>query len=132
MYFFRTFKKSTAPYKVHNMGLRYIKDPKLQYFEFIHLCVSRKSRDFGSPPCRQKFSQNILTSPSRLISPTSSTHAHIYSFSITTCILLFSFTKFTYKKRSERKSLHKGAHALTSSLLKWLHLCSSSLYTCRI
>ncbi len=23
--FFRTFKKSTAPYKVHNMGLRYIK-----------------------------------------------------------------------------------------------------------
>ncbi len=26
MYFFRTFKKSTAPYKVHNMGLRYIKN----------------------------------------------------------------------------------------------------------
>ncbi len=25
MYFFRTYKKSTAPYKVHNMGLRYIK-----------------------------------------------------------------------------------------------------------
>ncbi len=25
MHFFRTFKKSTAPYKVHNMGLRYIK-----------------------------------------------------------------------------------------------------------
>jgi hypothetical protein len=25
MYFFRTFKKSTAPYNVHNMGLRYIK-----------------------------------------------------------------------------------------------------------
>jgi hypothetical protein len=24
MYFFRTFKKSTAPYKVHNMGLLYI------------------------------------------------------------------------------------------------------------
>ncbi len=24
MYFFRTFKKSTAPYKVHNIGLRYI------------------------------------------------------------------------------------------------------------
>ena len=24
MYFFRTFKKSTAPYKVHNMDLRYI------------------------------------------------------------------------------------------------------------
>ncbi len=24
MYFFRTFTKSTAPYKVHNMGLRYI------------------------------------------------------------------------------------------------------------
>ncbi len=24
MYFFRTFKKSTAPYKVHNMGLQYI------------------------------------------------------------------------------------------------------------
>jgi hypothetical protein len=23
MYFFRTFQKSTAPYKVHNMGLRY-------------------------------------------------------------------------------------------------------------
>ena len=26
MYFFRPFKKSTAPYKVHNMGLRYIKE----------------------------------------------------------------------------------------------------------
>ncbi len=26
MYFFRTFKKSTVPYKVHNMGLRYIKN----------------------------------------------------------------------------------------------------------
>jgi len=25
---FRTFKKSTAPYKVHNMGLRYIKNSK--------------------------------------------------------------------------------------------------------
>ena len=25
MYFFRTFKKSTAPYKVHNLGIRYIK-----------------------------------------------------------------------------------------------------------
>ncbi len=25
LYFFRTFKKSTAPYKVHNMGPRYIK-----------------------------------------------------------------------------------------------------------
>ncbi len=25
LYFFRTFKKSTAPYKVHNMGLWYIK-----------------------------------------------------------------------------------------------------------
>ncbi len=29
MYFFRTFKKSTAPYKVHNMGLRYIKIKKV-------------------------------------------------------------------------------------------------------
>ncbi len=25
MHFFRTFRKSTVPYKVHNMGLRYIK-----------------------------------------------------------------------------------------------------------
>ncbi len=25
MYFFRTFKKSTTPYEVHNMGLRYMK-----------------------------------------------------------------------------------------------------------
>jgi hypothetical protein len=31
MYFFRTFKKSTAPYKVHNMGLRYIKCQKELY-----------------------------------------------------------------------------------------------------
>jgi hypothetical protein len=28
--FFRTFKESTAPYKVHNMGLRYIKCQKKQ------------------------------------------------------------------------------------------------------
>jgi hypothetical protein len=26
MYFFRPFKKSTAPYKVHNMGLWYVKE----------------------------------------------------------------------------------------------------------
>ena len=45
MYFFRTFKKSTAPYKVHNMGLRYIKDFSIvsviyvfiYFFEIRHL-----------------------------------------------------------------------------------------------
>ena len=31
MYFFRTFKKSTTPYKVHNMGLRYIKLPMYSF-----------------------------------------------------------------------------------------------------
>jgi hypothetical protein len=35
MYFFRTFKKSTAPYKVHNMGLRYIKYQTYLYTEMI-------------------------------------------------------------------------------------------------
>jgi hypothetical protein len=30
MYFFRTFKKSTVLYKVHNMGLRYIKNYTLK------------------------------------------------------------------------------------------------------
>ncbi len=33
MYFFRTFKKSTAPYKVHNMGLRYIKTISLLKYQ---------------------------------------------------------------------------------------------------
>jgi hypothetical protein len=32
MYFFRTFKKSTALYKVHNMVLRYIKEKMPQEF----------------------------------------------------------------------------------------------------
>ncbi len=35
MYFFRTFKKSTAPYKVHNMGLRYIKYYNIIYKYYI-------------------------------------------------------------------------------------------------
>ncbi len=34
MYFFRTFKKSTAPYKVHNMGLRYIKN-KIKFSSYL-------------------------------------------------------------------------------------------------
>jgi hypothetical protein len=34
MYFFRTFKKSTAPYKVHNMGLRLLDTPKPPLFKF--------------------------------------------------------------------------------------------------
>ncbi len=43
MYFFRTFKKSTAPYKVHNMGFRYIKiflpfSPLTQILVF-ELCI---------------------------------------------------------------------------------------------
>ncbi len=32
MYFFRTFKKSTAPYKVHNMGRWYIKKDSVSRF----------------------------------------------------------------------------------------------------
>jgi hypothetical protein len=36
MYFFRTFKKSTAPYKVHNMGLWYIK----YSMEYLFLCLA--------------------------------------------------------------------------------------------
>ncbi len=36
MYFFKTFKKSTVPYKVHNMGLRYIKSP----FHMVNLRIS--------------------------------------------------------------------------------------------
>jgi hypothetical protein len=35
VYFFRTFKKSTALYKVHYMGLRYIKLPSQGYLFFI-------------------------------------------------------------------------------------------------
>jgi hypothetical protein len=35
MYFFRTFKKSTAPYKVHNMGLRYTKVVMIQIVYFF-------------------------------------------------------------------------------------------------
>jgi hypothetical protein len=40
MYFFRTFKKSTVPYKVHNMGLRYIKSTFTVWVEF---CPAQKS-----------------------------------------------------------------------------------------
>ncbi len=42
MYFFRTFKKSTALYKVQNMGLRYIKYIKqwtLGYNDFNNLVL---------------------------------------------------------------------------------------------
>ncbi len=41
MYFFRTFKKSTAPYKVHNMGLRYIKNLLLAFSQSEHSLVSQ-------------------------------------------------------------------------------------------
>jgi hypothetical protein len=34
MYFFKTFKKSTAPYKVHYMGLRYIKGIPDQWLSY--------------------------------------------------------------------------------------------------
>ncbi len=45
MYFFRTLKKSIAPYKVHNMGLRYIKyilsylNCELLYNTVLHAAV---------------------------------------------------------------------------------------------
>ncbi len=45
MYFFRTFKKSTAPYKVHNMGLRYIK-----YSKLCLAGISQKSQPPPPPP----------------------------------------------------------------------------------
>ncbi len=38
MHFFRTFKKSTAPYKVHNMGPRYINTD--------YSCISAYTVDF--------------------------------------------------------------------------------------
>ncbi len=38
---FRTFKKSRALYKVHNMGLRYIKNLKIH--EGNHICILRGS-----------------------------------------------------------------------------------------
>ena len=39
MYFFRTFKKSTAPYKVHNMGLRYIKHCWMASSSFLMVLI---------------------------------------------------------------------------------------------
>jgi hypothetical protein len=47
MYFFRTFQKSTVPYKVHNMGLRYIKDGSIQQDE-IYLNTNSATRLTGT------------------------------------------------------------------------------------
>jgi hypothetical protein len=44
MYFFRTFKKSTVPYKVHNMGLQYKKRV------FLHAIHGHHYYGFYSPP----------------------------------------------------------------------------------
>jgi hypothetical protein len=45
MNFFRTFKKSTAPYKVHNMGLRYIKVIYVIHINVILFNLSEKHAD---------------------------------------------------------------------------------------
>ncbi len=43
MYFFRTFKESTAPYKVHNMGLRYIKEGGIHFmYRTSTLCPAQE------------------------------------------------------------------------------------------
>ena len=42
MYFFRTFKKSTAPYKVHNMGLRYIITINVPLFKKLRDIMAHK------------------------------------------------------------------------------------------
>jgi len=46
---FRTFKKSTALYKVHNMGLRYIK----KFFSLLFTVTSTKR--FWPPPVQKRF-----------------------------------------------------------------------------
>ncbi len=50
MCFFRTFKKSTAPYKVHNMGLRYIKVERSHLRGFCH--YPHRSVDTGHHRCK--------------------------------------------------------------------------------
>jgi hypothetical protein len=47
MYFFRTFKKSTAPYIVHNMGLRYIKNDT-GYLQFSIIMAASKGKQCTS------------------------------------------------------------------------------------
>jgi len=47
MYFFRKFKKSTAPYKVHYMGFRYIKikrarNTRTPFLNLTHSLISSK------------------------------------------------------------------------------------------
>ncbi len=55
MYFFRTFKKSTAPYKVHNMGLRYIKMLRIRSKPFHRrdLWSMKVPLKWVTPACRK-------------------------------------------------------------------------------
>ncbi len=68
MYFFRTFKKSTAPCKVHNMSLRYIKtftEPKNQFCQPV----------YPGEPVQQPYSYSV-PSPHTLLK-NSSTVQHV-------------------------------------------------------
>ncbi len=56
MYFFRTFKKSTAPYKVHNVGLRYIK-------KYVVFCAGIVEQSVGA---RNRLGIGLSHRPARL------------------------------------------------------------------
>ncbi len=47
MCFFRTFKKSIAPYKVDNMGLRYIKSV------YLSVCLYSNTESTKFPPTKE-------------------------------------------------------------------------------
>ncbi len=64
MYFFRTIKKSTAPYKVHNMGLRYIKEIMKNFlikdFLICHRCQRHRWCSL-SCECLREYSKAFET-----------------------------------------------------------------------
>jgi hypothetical protein len=67
MYFFRTFKKSIAPYKVHNMGLRYIKyaivingTAYAVSFSFHHTSFIKKLTKLAQKCCTFQLSRTLL------------------------------------------------------------------------
>ncbi len=80
-YLFRTFKKSTAPFKVHNMGLRYIKTTTqksgtlLYSTPFTH--TTPHSMQFVATHCKENPISVFLFWELRGLSPNFQIHAFV-------------------------------------------------------
>jgi hypothetical protein len=99
MYFFRTFKKSTVPYKVYNMGLRYINKIKLFITEEdMPIGPLRPTfSDFGFATGLNQSKMTLYGQTMRLVSSHDHFGRHTDCFGHFSCKVLLTYTPF--KKR---------------------------------